>query len=213
VQACSIIAHSGRFASWTKLGVGRRCQDTWSLQSHLVVLLAFCIQVEWQSNRRNNLFTMKLVPTKIRNYPESIFVAVSIKNHDFVCRIWWMIVGLYNTITKPAFPSSWLQPQFSRYCSKLNCDIFLIIISDVDMNLVIFNMRCGLYNMLNDAFKKRDFAQCWMSQGSLCTWTFRNFLVYLYMLKQVKTHVLDYSEKICMRTRKCKFWPAKMWPV
>ena len=35
------------------------------------------------------------------------------------------------------------------------------------MNLVVFIMCCGLYNMLNNAFKLCDFVLYWTSQGFL----------------------------------------------
>ena len=59
-------------------------------------------------------------------------------------------VPLEVTITEPAFQISRLQPQFPRY---LKSWYFFIIISELDMNLVVFIMCCGLYNMLNNAFK------------------------------------------------------------
>ena len=47
---------------------------------------------------------------------------------------------------------------------------FFIVISELDMNLIIFIMCCGLYNMLNNfAFKLCDFVLYWTSQGFLTT--------------------------------------------
>ena len=47
------------------------------------------------------------------------------------------------TITEPAFQISRLQPQFSRYCLTSSCGIFFIVISELDMNLVVFIMCCA----------------------------------------------------------------------
>ena len=77
----------------------------------------------------------------------------------------------------------------------------------------VFIMSCGLYNMLKNVCKMCDFAPCWTLQGFLATWTSRNSMTYLNTLKQVRTRFLDYSEKMCMRARKYKFTPAKVWLV
>ena len=60
---------------------------------------------------------------------------------------------LASTITEPAFQISRLQPQFLKYCLTSSCGIFFIIVSELDMNLVVFIMCSGLYNMLNNAFQ------------------------------------------------------------
>ena len=55
----------------------------------------------------------------------------------------WNVSGYYHRASFsnwPAFQISQLQPQFSRYCLTSSCGIFFIIISELDMNLVVFIM-------------------------------------------------------------------------
>ena len=53
----------------------------------------------------------------------------------------------------PAFQISQLQPQFSRYCLTSSCGIFFIIISELDMNLVVFIMCCGFVQYAEQCFQ------------------------------------------------------------
>lgn len=90
---------------------------------------------------------------------------------------------------------------------------FLYIFSDVCHILLIFNTMCGYYKMLNNRYKKCDFALHWTLHGFLITQRVHNFIVYSSTLPYAKSQFLEYSERKRMRTGQYKFWPANAWQV
>ena len=119
-------------------------------------------ELSLQKNCRHVWYTIwQFLRLRITKYEEMC----SVENR--IATFWKRWLG--DSITEPAFQISRLQPQSSRYCLTSSRGIFLIVISELDMNLIIFIMCCGLYNMLNNAFKLCDFVLYWTSQGFLTT--------------------------------------------